>query len=125
MNTTNAGGNASGYGHGPRQWTFLNNHAHVLLCLARNPDMVLRAVAMQVGITERATQKIIKDLVESQVLERSRVGRCNSYRIRMDTPLRHPLEKKHTVGELLAMLLTEQEMAKARLQAAPGRSDST
>jgi hypothetical protein len=97
-----------------RQWTFLDNHAHVLLCLARNPDMVMREVARSVGITERATQKIVKDLVDSQVLVRSRVGRCNSYRINLDHPLRHPLESQHTVGELLAMLLTEEELARAR-----------
>ncbi len=97
-----------------RQWTFLDNHAHVLLCLARDPEMVMREVARKVGITERATQKIIKDLVESQVLERYRVGRCNSYRINLDQPLRHPLENQHTIGELLSMLLTEEEMARAR-----------
>lgn len=99
---------------GHKQWTFLNNHAHVLLCLARNPDMVLREVALQVGITERATQKIIKDLVDCRVIERYRVGRCNSYRIHLDLPLRHPLETQHTVGELLAMFLTEEEMRRAR-----------
>lgn len=76
--------------------------------------MVLREVALQVGITERATQKIIKDLVDCRVIERYRVGRCNSYRINLDLPLRHPLEKQHTVGELLAMLLTEEEMKRAR-----------
>lgn len=97
-----------------RQWTFLNNHAHVLLCLARNPEIVMREVAQSVGITERATQKIVKDLVESQVLVRSRVGRCNCYRINLDHPLRHPLENQHTVGELLAMFLTEDELARSR-----------
>ncbi|MEZ4598701.1 MAG: winged helix-turn-helix domain-containing protein [Syntrophotaleaceae bacterium] len=99
---------------GQKQWTFLDNHAHVLLCLARNPDMVMREVARQVGITERATQKIVKDLVDTQVLERYRVGRCNSYRINLDHPLRHPLESQHTIGELLAMLLTEEELKRAR-----------
>ncbi len=97
-----------------KQWTFLDNHAHVLLCLARNPEMVMREVAQRVGITERATQKIVKDLVESQVLERSRIGRCNSYRINFGHPLRHPLESQHTVGQLLSMFLTEEEAARAR-----------
>ena len=114
MRSSDAGSYQADGAQGPKQWTFLNNHAHVLLCLARNPDMVLREVALQVGITERATQKIIKDLVECQVLERYRVGRCNSYRIHLDLPLRHPMEKQHTVGELLAMLLTEEEMIRAR-----------
>lgn len=94
-----------------RQWTFLNNHAHVLLCLARDPDMVMREVALRVGVTERATQKIVKDLMESQVLVSQKVGRCNRYRINLDHPLRHPLESGHTVGELLTMLLTEEELA--------------
>lgn len=114
LKTLDSGPSEQDFVHGHRQWTFLNNHAHVLICLARNPDMVLREVALKVGITERATQKIIKDLVECQVLERYRVGRCNSYRINLDLPLRHPLEKQHTVGELLAMLLAENEIARAR-----------
>jgi len=97
-----------------RQWTFLNNHAHVLICLARYPDEVLREVAHRVGVTERATQKIIKDLVDCQVLERYREGRCNRYRILFDQPLRHPLENRHTVGDLLAMFLTPEEMERNR-----------
>lgn len=97
-----------------RQWTFLNNHAHVLICLARYPDAVLREVAQRVGVTERATQKIIKDLVDCQVLQRHREGRCNRYRINFAQPLRHPLERLHTVGELLAMFLTEEEMERNR-----------
>jgi hypothetical protein len=97
-----------------RQWTFLNNHAHVLICLARYPDAVLREVAQWVGVTERATQKIIKDLVDCQVLKRQREGRCNRYRINFEQPLRHPLEKQHTVGDLLAMFLTSEEMERNR-----------
>jgi DNA-binding MarR family transcriptional regulator len=125
LKPTDAGAYSSDSEQGHRQWTFLNNHAHVLLCLARNPDMVLREVAMKVGITERATQKIIKDLVECQVLERYRVGRCNSYRINLDTSLRHTLERQHTVGELLALLLTDREMARVRSQVASGTSKAT
>lgn len=98
----------------PKQWTFLNNHAHVLICLGRYPDAVLREVAQRVGITERATQKIIKDLVDCEVLQRHRQGRCNRYRINFEHPLRHPLEKQHTVGELLAMFLTSEEMERGR-----------
>ncbi|APG23842.1 transcriptional regulator [Syntrophotalea acetylenica] len=114
MKEADVGSCGEGFAGGQRQWTFLNNHAHVLLCLARNPGMVLREVALKVGITERATQKIIKDLVDSQVLERYRVGRCNSYRINLDLPLRHPLEQQHTVGQLLSMMLSAEEMGRAR-----------
>lgn len=97
-----------------RQWTFLNNHAHVLICLARYPDAVLREVSQWVGITERATQKIIRDLEDCQVLQRYREGRCNRYRIDFGQPLRHPLERHHTVGDLLAMFLTSEEMERNR-----------
>lgn len=93
-----------------RHWTFLNNHAHALICLARNPDAVLREVAQLVGITERAVQLIIKDLVECGVLVRQRVGRCNTYLINPQHPLRHPLEIEHTIEELLSMLLSEKEL---------------
>jgi len=97
-----------------KQWTFLDNHTHVLICLARYPDAVLREVAQMVGVTERATQKIIKDLVDCQILQRHREGRCNRYRIDFEHPLRHPLEKQHTVGDLLAMFLTSDEMERDR-----------
>src|SRR3990170_8454859 len=84
-----------------KRWTFLNNHALVLLCLARKPNTTLREVAEMVGITERATQIIVKDLVECGVLHRERVGRRNRYRIDETQRLRHPLKDKHTVGELI------------------------
>lgn len=103
-----------------RHWTFLNNHAHVLLCLARNPEVVLREVARQVGVTERAIQIIVKDLADSGVLTRQRVGRRNSYRIDPTRPLRHPLESDHTVGDLLATLLTPAEMRSLQRTAGDG-----
>ena len=84
-------------------WTFLSNHAHVLVCLARDPDAVMREVALKVGITERAVQKIIADLEASRILERSRHGRRNRYRINPAAPLRHPLEAGATVADLLSM----------------------
>lgn len=85
-------------------WTFLTNHAHVLLCIARDSQIRLRDVAAQVGITERAAQSIVAHLEESGYLERTRVGRRNAYRLHGDVPLRHPLEDDHTIGELLALL---------------------
>lgn len=83
------------------QWTFLTNHAHVLVLLDRDPDLRIRELATQVGITERATQRIIGELVDSEYLTRHRQGRRNSYSLNRDRPLRHPLESHHTVGELL------------------------
>ncbi|GAA1077734.1 helix-turn-helix transcriptional regulator [Nocardiopsis metallicus] len=85
-------------------WTFLTNHAHVLLCLARDPYIRLRDVAEAVGITERATQRIVADLAEAGYLERTREGRRNHYRLHPELPLRHPLERDHAVGDILRVL---------------------
>ena len=88
------------------EWTFLTNHAHVLLCLARDPEMRIRDVALQVGITERAAQRIAADLVEAGYLQRSKDGRRNRYSLNTERPLRHPLESEHAIGEILALLRT-------------------
>lgn len=88
-------------------WTFLSNHAHVLLCLAADPDMRLRDIAGLVGITERAAQWIVNDLEADGYLERERVGRRNRYTLRLQRPMRHPLEKKHKVGEIVDLLLPD------------------
>jgi hypothetical protein len=88
-------------------WTFLSNHAHVLLCLARDPSLRLRDVSSIVGITERAVQKIVADLEAGGVLIRKREGRRNRYTIRPDVPLRHPIEAHCHVGDLLRMVNQE------------------
>lgn len=85
-------------------WTFFTNHAHVLVCLARDPDSLLREVADEVGITEGAVQRIVSELVEAGYLRRTRVGRRNRYVLDRSRPLRHPLERDTTVGDLLAAL---------------------
>ena len=85
-------------------WAFLTHHAHVLLAVARDPDARLRDVAEQVGITERAAQAIVADLVAEGYVTRTREGRRNRYAIDPDAPLRHPLEQDHTIGELLTTL---------------------
>jgi hypothetical protein len=85
-------------------WTFLTNHAHVLVCLAEEPDVRGRDIATRVGITERAAQAIVADLVAEGYVTRSREGRRNRYLVHPDAPLRHPLEHDHTVGELLVTL---------------------
>lgn len=101
-----------------RQWTFLSNHGHVLVCLARDPEARLRDVALAVGITERAVQKIVSDLEQAGVVERVRDGRRNRYRLFPDRPLRHPIEAHRTIGALLAMLLNP--VAVRRLAGPPG-----
>ena len=85
-------------------WTFLTNHAHVLLCLARDPEARMRDVAELVGITERAVQRIVSELEEAGYIERSRDGRRNRYSVQVDLPLRHPIERHRPVSALIALL---------------------
>lgn len=82
-------------------WTFLTNHAHVLLCLARDSTIRMRDLAMEVGITERAVQGIVSDLEAAGYVERVRTGRRNSYRIDKGLHLRHPIEKHKTIADLI------------------------
>ncbi|MHC4262989.1 MAG: helix-turn-helix transcriptional regulator [Planctomycetota bacterium] len=86
-------------------WTFLSNHAHVLLCLARNPNVLMREVADAVGITERAVQHIVADLEAAGYLTRDRQGRRNHYEIRTDLLLRHPVERHVTISSLIELVL--------------------
>ena len=86
------------------RWTFLTNHAHVLIVLSKNPSTVLREVALRVGITERAVQRIIADLERDGFIEREKVGRQNSYRLRFKQPLRHPIEAHRSIGDLIDLI---------------------
>ncbi|MCG8649539.1 MAG: MarR family transcriptional regulator [Pirellulales bacterium] len=86
------------------RWTFLTNHAHVLAVLHSNPEKVLREVAADVGITERAVQRIIHDLEEEGFIERERIGRQNRYKVLTNQPLRHPVEDHHLIGDLLELI---------------------
>jgi hypothetical protein len=104
MNVTEAVIGPAHADHRAPGWTFLTNHAHVLLTLANDPQLRVRDVALKVGITERAAQRILHDLVEAGYLQREKHGRRNSYRLALDRPLRHPLEARHTVGELVDVL---------------------
>lgn len=85
-------------------WTFLTNHAHVLLCIARDPEARMREVADLVGITERAVQRIVADLAAAGYLERIRTGRRNRYKVNVDVPLRHPIERHRRVSSLIALV---------------------
>lgn len=90
---------------GRANWTFLSNHGHVLICIAEVADIRVRDIAARVGITERAAQGIIADLVEAGYVSRDRVGRRNQYEIHTELPLRHPVENEHSIGELLVALV--------------------
>ena len=85
-------------------WTFFSNYGHVLVCLSRNREARLRDVAAMVGITERAVQKIVRDLQDEGFLTVTKQGRCNRYRINRRKSLRHELESHVTVGKLLSLL---------------------
>lgn len=86
-----------------RGWTFLTNHAHVLLVVRRDPHARLRDIAEGVGITERAVQLILGDLERGGYVQRTRVGRRNSYLV-LGGPLRHPLDQGRAVDEVLDAL---------------------
>jgi len=84
------------------RWTFLTNHAHVLLGLTRDPSARVRDLAAAVGITERSVHQILSDLEDGGVIRRVRDGRRNRYEVDPEIRLRHPMEAHHCVGELLA-----------------------
>jgi DNA-binding IclR family transcriptional regulator len=86
------------------QWRFVTNHAHVLQCLARNPEARLRDVAEVVGITERSVGAIVRDLEEAGYLTKVGVGNRNRYEIHDELPLRHRQHQHHTVGDLIRFL---------------------
>ncbi|MCB0997553.1 MAG: winged helix-turn-helix domain-containing protein [Acidimicrobiales bacterium] len=87
-------------------WSFLTNHAHVLLVIQADPQVRQREIALRVGITEGAVQRIISELENSGYLRRHRVGRRNHYEVCLDLPLRHPLEQHHTIGDIVDVLST-------------------
>ena len=92
-------------------WTFLTNHAHVLVCLSKEHHDTLREVAQCVGITERAVQRIVADLESAQIIQRTRDGRRNTYKVNPDAALRHDLESHKTVGDLMEMVLKTEKVS--------------
>jgi predicted transcriptional regulator len=87
-----------------KTWTFLTNHAQVLLCIAATPDIRLRDVAQHVGITERATQRIVADLIEAGYVKTKRIGRRNRYTVNRQHAMRHSAQLGYQVGALLEAL---------------------
>ena len=86
------------------EWTFLSNHALVLSHIARHSRITARELANAIGITERATRKIIADLLNTGYITKKREGRRNHYRVNADLDLRHPIHAETAVGELLEAL---------------------
>lgn len=90
------------------EWTFLSNYGHVLVCLARDPGVRMRDIAAAVGVTERAVQQIVRELVERGYVEKEKDGRRNRYRIVRSAHLRHPLESDISLGEFVDLATGEQ-----------------
>jgi len=86
-------------------WTFLTNHAQVLVCIAHDPGVRLRDIGERVGITERATHRIVTDLAVAGYITRERNGRRNHYTINTQLPLPDPILREQNVGELLEILI--------------------
>jgi len=82
-------------------WTFFTNHTHVIICLAREPGLSLREVALKIGVTERAVHRIIADLEQEGYLSKKKVGRQNEYTLDLTKPLRHEMESNYSIGEAL------------------------
>ncbi len=94
-------------------WTFLTNHARVLLCIARDPGVRLLDIAQRVGITERSAYGIVQDLADAGYIVKEKAGRRNRYRIRAHLPLREPTSRERTVGDILALLVDGEVQASA------------
>jgi DNA-binding transcriptional ArsR family regulator len=88
-------------------WTFLSNHAHVVVCLSRDSNLRLRDLAQLVGITERGIHRVLSELEEAKIVEKFRDGRRNYYKVNYSAYLRHPLEHHATVGDLIGLLERE------------------
>jgi MarR family len=95
-------------------WTFLTNHARVLLCISRDPGIRLREIADSVGVTERSAYGIVQDLVEAGYIFKEKDGRRNRYRIEADLPLPEPSSQERTVGEVLALLVGRDQIPAVR-----------
>ena len=85
-------------------WRFVTNHAHVLACIAADPEARLRDIAAVIGITERTAGQIVSELEQAGYLTKTRTGRRNVYEVHDDLPLRHPQHRHHTVGDLIRFL---------------------
>jgi predicted ArsR family transcriptional regulator len=94
-----------------KSWHFLTSHAQVLLCIERDPDARLRDIAETVGITERAAQRIVSDLVDAGYVTREREGRRNRYALDRSMRMRHPSQFSHEIGELLDVLRLDETPA--------------
>jgi predicted DNA-binding transcriptional regulator len=94
-------------------WTFITNHARVLLVITHDPKVRLRDIASTLDITERAAQRIVTELVEEGYLSRKREGRRNVYTVHPNQPMRAPQARGTEVGQFLEMMLANQDPTSA------------
>src|SRR3954468_4479499 len=92
-----------------REFSFLTNHGKALLLIAADPRIRMRDIASRLGITERATQRIVADLADAGYVDRTREGRRNIYEVRTDMPLGLPLQRDVDIGSLLAIVVTQED----------------
>jgi predicted transcriptional regulator len=95
------------------RWSFLTNHARVLLCIAHDPGVRLRDIAARVGVTERSAYSIVTDLAEAGYVVKEKDGRRNRYQIQAHLPLPDSASRERTIGEVLALLAGAGEEATA------------
>ena len=113
MDSAQEHGNPTGARDGSARWTFFTNHFLVLASVSGDPDLRVRDIAALVGITERATQAILSDLVADGYVERIRIGRRNRYKVRRNAGFRHELVRGTTVGEVIDVVLGHRAAASA------------
>jgi IclR helix-turn-helix domain len=87
------------------EWSFLTNHARVLVCIAHDPGVRLRDIAATVGITERSAYSIVTDLTADGYVVKNRDGRRNRYQVQSHLPLREPSTRDRTIGDVLDVLV--------------------
>ena len=95
-------------------WTFLTNHSHVIICLLMDSGILIRDLAVKIGITERAALRILHELEDEGFVTRNRIGRRNLYQVHTEGHLRHPVELYCSVGELFDPILKAQRVAARR-----------
>jgi MarR family len=105
-------------------WTFLTNHARVLVEITRNPHTRLRDIAAGIGITERAAQAIVNDLEEAGYITRTRVGRRNHYSVDPNRPFRHPADADQRVAGLLTLFAHNDRSGQAPGSTRPAQPDA-
>jgi DNA-binding transcriptional ArsR family regulator len=103
-------------------WSFLTNHARVLACIAHDPGLRLRDIAAKVGITERSAHGIVTDLTDAGYVLKERQGRRNRYQILGHLPLREPIGRELTIGEVLDLLVHAGPVGRDGRRRRPGRT---